>query len=101
MALNIEAMVYLKIGKKRLPLLSKSLGDIVPDSLNTSVVDASETEDKNSALDSCLINLPSPDIGSATQSLVILHPGRNPDIFSAVISTDSTRHSMHSSAIWK
>lgn len=39
---GIQTVVYLEIREKVLPLLTKAVGDIVPEALNTGVVDAPE-----------------------------------------------------------
>lgn len=72
---DAQAVVDLQIDKEVVPFLADALGDVVP-----------------YTLDPCVVYRSTPDIQTATEPSVLLHPRCYFEVFSAMISTHSTGH---------
>jgi len=99
---DVQSVVDFEVGKKPLPLATETVGNIVPYSFNASVMYASTRNIVNSlAQELQNICLPSPNIRSTTPPSVFFHPAGNPDVFSSVITANSTGTAVYWSSIEK
>ena len=101
----IETMVGLELKKEVLPLLTISVGDVVPQALNACVVDAPivialacrqmwiRERSRNF--------IPAPDVRTTACTTVMLHPFCDTNVLSSMITANSARSTVAGLAVMK
>lgn len=74
----------LQVVEEILPLLAKPMGDVIPE-----------------PLDSRVVYTATPNVRASVETPALLHPGRDFEVFGAMVTADTARDAVHAGGLSK